>query len=339
MIEASGLVKTFRLARGGNGTLGALKGLFTRAYTEVQAVKGISFTIREGEFVGYIGPNGAGKSTTIKMLAGILHPTEGEVTVAGCSPQRERKEVAKRIGVVFGQRTQLWWDLPVRDSMEILQAMYKIDDRSFRDAMERFNALLDLHEFLDIPVRKLSLGQRMRADLAAALLHDPPVLFLDEPTIGLDVVAKNKIRQFLREINRTDRKTILLTTHDMDDIEQLCSRIILINHGQVMLDGTLDQLRAQIGLPSVIVAEYREPPAITGVLDGVEQVEQIGNRLVIHYDKRKTPTPRLLAEIGRWGEPVDIQMKEPDIEEIIRLLYGRVANPARLSYTSFSTWY
>jgi ABC-2 type transport system ATP-binding protein len=321
MIEASGLVKTFRLAKGGKGALGTLKALFSRAYTEVQAVKGISFTIREGEFVGYIGPNGAGKSTTIKMLAGILHPTEGEVTVAGYSPQRERKEVAKRIGVVFGQRTQLWWDLPVRDSMEILQAMYKIDDRSFRDAMERYNALLDLHEFLEIPVRKLSLGQRMRADLAAALLHDPPVLFLDEPTIGLDVVAKNKIRQFLREINRTERKTILLTTHDMDDIEQLCSRIIMINHGQVILDGTLDQLRAQIGLPSVIVAEYRKPPAILGDLDGVEQVERIGNRLEIHFDKRKTTAPRLLAEIGRWGEPVDIQMKEPDIEEIIRLMF------------------
>lgn len=323
MIKASGLGKSFQLARSGRGLIGSAKALFSRTYTEVKAVDQVSFQIEEGEFVGYIGPNGAGKSTTIKMLCGILHPTRGEVTVTGYNPQWQRKEVAKRIGVVFGQRTQLWWDLPVRDSLEILQAMYKVDESDYRKALARYDDLLDLQEFMETPVRKLSLGQRMRADLAAALLHDPQVLFLDEPTIGLDVLAKKKIRQFLQEINRLEKKTILLTTHDMDDIEQLCERIIMINHGRVVLDGTLQQLRGQIGLPSVIVVEYRHPPKKeTGMLlKGVEKMESEGNCLHIHFDKSKIAAPQILAEIGRWGEPVDIQMKEPEIEEIIRMMY------------------
>ncbi|WP_134684411.1 ABC transporter ATP-binding protein [Brevibacillus migulae] len=323
MIEAYGLGKTFRLTKSGKGMFGAAKALFSRAYTEVKAVEQVSFQIKEGEFVGYIGPNGAGKSTTIKMLAGILHPSRGEVKVAGYSPQEQRKEVAKRIGVVFGQRTQLWWDLPVRDSLEILQAMYRIDDAFYRQALLRYDDLLDLQEFMDTPVRKLSLGQRMRADLAAALLHNPPVIFLDEPTIGLDVVAKKKIREFLQQINRVEKKTILLTTHDMDDIEQLCERIILINHGKVVLDGTLRQLREQIGLPSVMVIEYRDEPSVRDALpwQGVEKVEQEGNQLKIHFDKTKLSAPQILAEIGRWGEPVDIQIKEPEMEDIIRMMY------------------
>ncbi|HZG17419.1 MAG TPA: ATP-binding cassette domain-containing protein [Candidatus Bathyarchaeia archaeon] len=323
MIEAYELGKTFRMTKAGKGMFGAARALFSSAYTEVQAVDQVSFQIEEGEFVGYIGPNGAGKSTTIKMLSGILHPSRGMVKVAGYSPQEQRKEVAKRIGVVFGQRTQLWWDLPVRDSLEILQAMYKIDDAVYRKAMLRYDDLLDLQEFMDTPVRKLSLGQRMRADLAAALLHDPPVLFLDEPTIGLDVLAKKKIREFLQQINRIEKKTVLLTTHDMDDIEQLCERIILINHGKVVLDGSLRQLREQIGLPSVMVIEYRHEPSATDELSrqGVEKTEWEGNQLHIHFDKTKVSALQILTEIGRWGEPIDIQIKEPEIEDIIRMMY------------------
>lgn len=211
--------------------------------------------------------------------------------------------------------------MPVRDSFEILQAMYKIDAPSYRKAMDRYNELLSLHEFLDTPVRKLSLGQRMRADLAAALLHDPPVLFLDEPTIGLDVVAKTRIRSFLREVNQSGKKTILLTTHDMDDIEQLCSRIILINHGKKILDTTLDGLRKQIGFSSMIVAEYRSEPIVPPDIEGVERAEVAGNELFLYYDKAKTSSPKLLAELGKWGEPLDIRMKEPDIEEVIKRLY------------------
>ncbi len=320
MIEAYELGKSFFLSPAKTGAFAPLRSLFARDRKEVKAVDDISFSIAEGEFVGYIGPNGAGKSTTIKMLCGILHPTRGRVTVAGYSPQEQREKVARMIGVVFGQRTQLWWDLPVRDSFEILQAMYRIDAVSYRQAMERYNELLDLHEFLDTPVRKLSLGQRMRADLAAALLHNPPILFLDEPTIGLDVVAKGRIRAFLKEVNRSEKKTVLLTTHDMDDIEQLCDRILVINHGKKILDGKLSDLRAQIGLPSVIEVEYRTEPRV-GTVEGVEKIERHDNKLILYFDKSKTSSPKLLAELGNWGEPLDIQMKEPDIEEVIRRIY------------------
>lgn len=321
MIEAQGVSKSFFLTKAKQGRFSSLRTLFTRERREIKAVDDMSFTIQEGQFVGYIGPNGAGKSTTIKMLSGILHPTCGEIVVGGFSPQRDRKQVASRIGVVFGQRTQLWWDLPAKDSFEILQAMYKLDGRSFRRAMDMYNELLDLHEFLDTPVRKLSLGQRMRADLAAALLHDPPVLFLDEPTIGLDVVAKTRIRAFLREINQNAKKTILLTTHDMDDIEQLCNRIIVINYGKKILDTTIGGLRSQIGLPSMIQVDYRTCPQLPDVVDGVERAELEGNELTLYFDKGKTSSPQLLAELGKWGEPLDIRMKEPDIEEIIKRLY------------------
>ncbi|MFD2371245.1 ATP-binding cassette domain-containing protein [Brevibacillus sp. GCM10020057] len=321
MIEAVHIGKSFYQSQTKQGAFASLRTLFSREQKEIRAVDDISFTIREGEFVGYIGPNGAGKSTTIKMLTGILHPTRGEIRVGGVSPQKERQRVAARIGVVFGQRTQLWWDLPVRDSFEILQAMYKIDGSAYRRAMELYNELLGLHEFIDMPVRKLSLGQRMRADLAAALLHDPPVLFLDEPTIGLDVLAKTRIRAFLREVNQSAKKTILLTTHDMDDIEQLCGRIILINHGTKMLDTTVEGLRSQIGFSSVIQVEYRTAPKLPPEIEGVERVEVCGSELTLYYDKGKTASPKLLAELGKWGEPLDIRMKEPEIEEVIKRLY------------------
>ena len=281
---------------------------------------GISFEINEGDFVGYIGPNGAGKSTTIKMLSGILHPTHGEISVAGFSPQYDRKRVAVHIGVVFGQRTQLWWDLPVIDSFEILKAMYKVTDKAYGLAMEKYMDLLSLHEFIETPVRKLSLGQRMRADLAAALLHDPKILFLDEPTIGLDVVAKLKIREFLKEVNRTEKKTILLTTHDMDDIEQLCSRVIVINYGKVVLDGTLEDMRKQIGLPNIIKVEYAGEAQIKEI-SGIESMSVEENRVTIHYDKNVISSPAIVQQLSTWGEPVDIQMSEPDIEEIIRRIY------------------
>lgn len=320
MIEAIEIEKSFQINQAKQGAFASLRSLFSRSYRIVKAVNNISFSIAEGEFVGYIGPNGAGKSTTIKMLSGILHPSNGEIRVAGLSPQRHRREVAKQIGVVFGQRTQLWWDLPVRDSFEILQAMYKIEPAVFGRAMKRYDELLDLHEFIDTPVRKLSLGQRMRADLAAALIHNPPILFLDEPTIGLDVVAKGRIRDFLKEVNRIEKKTILLTTHDMDDIEQLCDRILVINHGKKILDGSVTDLRAQIGLPSLIEVEYSEPPNVKSA-EGVEKVEVSGKEVAIYYDKSKTSSPKLLAELSSWGEPVDIRMKEPDIEEVIKRIY------------------
>ncbi len=320
MIVAKQVHKTFTIAQSKKGVLGSISSLFSRERKIVTAVENVSFTIEEGEAVGYIGPNGAGKSTTIKMLSGILHPTGGMIDIFGLSPQHQRKAVAKQIGVVFGQRTQLWWDLPVRDSFEILKAMYKVEDSAYRSALKRYDDLLDLGEFMETPVRKLSLGQRMRADLAAALIHNPRILFLDEPTIGLDVVAKGRIRHFLREINQTEKKTILLTTHDMDDIEHICRRVIMINHGKIVMDGTLDDLRQHIGLPSILRVEFSAAPAVRD-LAGVEKMEIDGHHITLLYDKNKVSSPKLIAEVSSWGEPTDIQMSDPDIEEIIRRMY------------------
>uniref|UniRef100_UPI000FD99C44 ABC transporter ATP-binding protein n=1 Tax=Paenibacillus kobensis TaxID=59841 RepID=UPI000FD99C44 len=263
MIAVHDLHKSFRAPLPApEGPFRGLRTLVSRQYTSKEAVRGVSFSIKPGEFVGYIGPNGAGKSTTIKMLAGILHPSSGEVRIDGLSPHRDRRRVARRLGVLFGQRTQLWWDLPVRDSYDILAAMYSMPSGKRDARISELAELLQLGEFMDTPVRKLSLGQRMRADLAAALLHDPDILFLDEPTIGLDVVAKRSIRDYLRSINIELGKTVLLTTHDMDDIEQLCSRVIVINRGSLGFDGSTSDLRRRIGLPTMIRVTYRRNPSL-----------------------------------------------------------------------------
>jgi ABC-2 type transport system ATP-binding protein len=322
MIVADQLNKHFKIYETKKGFIGSLTSLVSTKHHVVKAVNDISFNIREGEFVGYIGPNGAGKSTTIKMLSGILHPTGGNIEVAGLSPQKRRKEVAKKIGIVFGQRTQLWWDLPLRDSFDILKEMYKVPDAKYQQFLKLYDDLLQIGKFMNTPVRKLSLGQRMRGDLAAAMIHDPDVLFLDEPTIGLDVNAKTSIRTFLKELNTKEKKTILLTTHDMDDIEQLCSRVIVINHGQIVLDGTLEELRRNIGLPSVMEVQYRERPKnVTVKLSGIEKMRWDHDKLVLMYDRSVLSSPSLLQEVTKWGEPVDIQMKEPDIEEVIQKIY------------------
>ncbi|MGG1571772.1 ABC transporter ATP-binding protein [Fictibacillus sp. NRS-1165] len=320
MIEAHQLRKCFKIYKSKKGMLGSMLSLFSGEYEEKNAVDSISFKINEGEFVGYIGPNGAGKSTTIKMLSGILHPTSGKVTVLGIDPQKNRKNLAQRIGIVFGQRTQLWWDLPVKDSFEILKHMYKIEDRAYQKFLKHYDDLLDIGQFLHTPVRKLSLGQRMRADLAAAMIHNPPVLFLDEPTIGLDIVAKHKIRDFLQEMNKAEKKTVILTTHDMDDIEQLCSRVIVINQGRKILDGTLEKLRTHIGLPSILTVTYEHLPK-PNELEGIERAECTGRKCTILHDRSKISSPALLREISKWGTPLDIQMTEPDIEEVIQNIY------------------
>ncbi|MBX5476197.1 MAG: ATP-binding cassette domain-containing protein, partial [Clostridia bacterium] len=230
------------------------------APVDVEAVRDLSFRIEPGEFVGFLGPNGAGKSTTIKMMTGILHPTSGRVTVDGLSPQADRVRLALRIGVVFGQRTQLWWDLPLRESFRILRAMYRVPAADYRRRMEALTELLGLDSFMDTPVRQLSLGQRMRGELAGALLHGPRVLFLDEPTIGLDVTAKAALRQFLRSLNAEFGTTVILTTHDMTDVEELCQRILVINQGTKVFDGSLAELHERVGMPSALRATFRDPP-------------------------------------------------------------------------------
>src|SRR5438128_6923690 len=230
-VRVRGLEKVYRIAQHHRGVLGPLRNLVSRDYRVVRAVDDISFEVAAGEMVGCLGPNGAGKSTTIKMLTGILVPSGGEVQVLGMVPHRRRKQLAQRIGVVFGQRTQLWWDLPLIDSLELLRYVYRVPAERYAHNLRRLRDLLDLDSFLRTPVRQLSLGQRMRGDLAAALLHDPQILYLDEPTIGLDVVAKHRVRDFLREINRQDGVTVLLTTHDLSDAEHLCSSVLMIDHG------------------------------------------------------------------------------------------------------------
>ncbi|WNR43956.1 ABC transporter ATP-binding protein [Paenibacillus roseipurpureus] len=322
MITVNHLRKTFQTPRVQEGKFAGIRTLFSRAYTEKEAVRDISFKIETGEFVGYIGPNGAGKSTTIKMLTGILHPTSGEVLIHGQSPQKQRKRVVGQLGVVFGQRSQLWWDLPVKDSYEILIAMYRVEAATARRRLGELSELLELKEFLDTPVRKLSLGQRMRADLAAAMLHDPAILFLDEPTIGLDVVAKRNIRGFLKTLNQEFGKTILLTTHDMDDIEQLCSRVIVINHGQIGYDGSIDELRERIGLPTMMKVSFRGNIRVPAQWElPFRVVAKEGNLLTLACNRQELKAMEVLRVVSDWGDMEDVHMEEPDFEEVIQTVY------------------
>lgn len=313
LIEMDGVEKVFSVRR--------KEGRLRRVRHEVRAVDGITFQVPRGEMVGYIGPNGAGKSTTIKMLTGILVPSGGRLRVAGIDPARERTRLARRIGVVFGQRTTLWWDLPLKDSYELVRRMYRVPDARYRDNLARCVELLDLAPLLDVPVRQLSLGQRMRGDIAAALLHDPEVLYLDEPTIGLDVVSKAKVREFLREVNAERGTTVLLTTHDLTDIEQLCRRVMVIDHGRLVYDGRLDGLRAAgEGERTLVVDLARELPPIEGV-PGARTVKVAGPRQWLVFPAGQSAAP-LVAAVAERYPLVDLSVREPDIEDVIAKLYA-----------------
>lgn len=322
MITARHLQKEFKTPVIREGRFSGLRTLFSREYVSKEAVRDISFDIGPGEFVGYIGPNGAGKSTTIKMLTGILHPTSGEVRLDGMNPHLDRRRTVGRLGVVFGQRSQLWWDLPVKDSYDILAEMYGVRTEDKKKRLSQFAELLDLESFWATPVRKLSLGQRMRADLAASMLHDPELLFLDEPTIGLDVNAKRNIRQFLRTLNEEFGKTILLTTHDMDDIEQLCSRVMVINHGQLTYDGSIPSLRDTIGLPTLIRVTYRGSFLMPDIIPSPIQITAVEGQIVtVEVNRKEWRTMDILKQLEQWGEIEDVEMKEPDFEDIIHRVY------------------
>ncbi|MYS05678.1 ATP-binding cassette domain-containing protein [Streptomyces sp. SID6041] len=321
-IELESLEKVFTVRR--------RAGLLRREKREVRAVDGISFTVGRGEMVGYIGPNGAGKSTTIKMLTGILTPSGGRLRVAGIDPSRERTRLARRIGVVFGQRTTLWWDLPLRDSYRLMHRMYRIPDARFRENLDRCVELLELGELLDVPVRQLSLGQRMRGDIAAALLHDPEVLYLDEPTIGLDVVSKTRVREFLRHLNTTQGTTVLLTTHDLTDIEQLCSRVMVIDHGRLMYDGGLAGLHAVGESERLLVVDLeRELPPIEDV-PGARFVRAEGPRQWLALPAASSAAPLVAAVAARYPL-VDLSVREPDIETVIAKMYGGTRDERRES--------
>ncbi len=330
LIQVRELSKHFRTYHRREGIWGGLQNLFVRDYKTVAAVDRVSFTIDRGEMVGYIGPNGAGKSTSIKMLTGILVPTSGEAVVNGFVPYRQRRRYVKTIGVVFGQRTQLWWDIAVIESFKLLRRIYDVSQSDFDARMELFNSILGIKDYLNTPVRKLSLGERMRCDLAAALLHNPPLLFLDEPTIGLDVVAKHHIREFLREINREFQTTVLLTTHGMDDIEELCRRILIIDHGKVLFDGELRELKQRLLRTKQIkfVVKDREVGESLSrfAVDGVEfePVDELTYRF--RFDRTKVSAADLIRQILASVEVRDLLIEDEPIEEVIKRIYAGEAS-------------
>jgi ABC-2 type transport system ATP-binding protein len=295
-------------------------GRFRRTRSEVNAVRDLTFGIEGGEMVGYIGPNGAGKSTTIKMLTGILVPTSGRLLVAGLEPSRQRTELARRIGVVFGQRTTLWWDLPLRDSFELLQKIYRVDPVRHRRNLQEYVELLDLGDLLDTPVRQLSLGQRMRGDITAALLHDPEILYLDEPTIGLDVISKGRLRDFLRTLNAERGTTLMLTTHDLQDIEALCDRVIVIDHGTAVFDGPLSDLHRRGGSHRTLVVDLVDEVAPISVA-GAETRKVDGPRQWLSFPAGESAAP-IVSAVAAAYDVADLSIQEPDIEDVIRQIYA-----------------
>ena len=316
------LVKTFRVAERRPGLWGAVAGLARRVHREVRALDEVSFAIEPGELVGYIGPNGAGKSTTIKILSGILVPDSGRCEVLGRVPWLERARYVGEIGVVFGQRTQLWWDLPVIESFDLLRSIYRVGESSYRRQRDELVALLDLEPLLDTPVRQLSLGQRMRCDLAATLLHAPVLLFLDEPTIGLDAMSKLAVRDFIKRLNRERGVTVILTTHDMDDIETLCRRVIVIGSGVILCDGTLEELRAGITRERRLIVDLEDDAEIVSD-EHAHVIERDGHRVHLAFDPAEISPAELIARVTARHVVRDLFVVNPPIEEIIAELYQR----------------
>ena len=325
IIEVRELTKEFRTFRRREGVLGALQNLFVREHVTVRAVDRVSFTIEPGEMVGYIGANGAGKSTTIKMLTGILVPTGGLVVSYGYVPYRERRRYTKHLGVVFGQRTQLWWDIAVIESFKLLKEIYGVSEADYRRRLDKFAEILNVKEYLHTPVRKLSLGERMRCDLAASLLHNPPLLFLDEPTIGLDVVAKDHIREFLKEVNRTEGTTVLLTTHDLSDIEELCKRIIIIDKGRVLFDGQLAEMKGRLARYNQVKFFLKDRGQVGRLgqiaTDGIscERVDEL--TYLLRFDRHQHSSAEVIREIVNQLEVRDIFIEEEPIEDIVKRIY------------------
>lgn len=308
MIMVQNIKKYYRIAKRDKGIFASLRFLFNRKYEIKKAVDDVSFSIKRGEIVGFVGPNGAGKSTTIKILSGILYPDAGDVNIKGYIPYKQRKQYVKNIGVVFGQKSQLNWDLPLIESFELMKFIYKIPQEKYEKNLKQFSELLDMEDFINQPVRQLSLGQRMRGDIVAALLHSPEIVFLDEPTIGLDVVAKEKIREFIRYINEKEKTTIIFTTHDMQDIEKVCDRLIIIDKGKKIYDGSIEQIKNK----------YANFKTIEMLLENDEKEIQT-------FDLNVTPMNTVMENLFAQKNIKDISICEPEIDEIIRDIYeGRV---------------
>ncbi|WP_437575291.1 ABC transporter ATP-binding protein [Sorangium sp. So ce887] len=321
LIVVEDLRKAYRVAERRPGAWGAVAGLVRPRYRAVDALAGVSFSLERGDLVGYIGPNGAGKSTTVKILAGILVPDSGRCEVDGRVPWRERVAHVRRLGVVFGQRTQLLWDLPVIDSFELLRDIYRVGAADHARARDELVAMLDLAPLLDTPVRQLSLGQRMRCDLAAALLHAPELLFLDEPTIGLDAVSKLAVRRFVQRLNRERGVTVILTTHDMDDIEALCSRVLLIAGGRVLSDGSLEALRAKVTAERWLIVDLTDPAAEIAE-PHAEVIRREGDRVTLRFDPAVISTAELVGRVTARYPVRDLLVQNPPIDEIVARLYG-----------------
>ena len=326
MIEVKNLTKEFKINKKYPGFKGAIKSFFSSEYTIKKAVYDISFTINDGEIVGYIGANGAGKSTTIKMMTGILTPTSGEVLVNGIIPYKDRKKNAYNIGAVFGQRTQLWWDLPLSESFTLLKEIYEVDDQSYNERMEFLSSVLDLNDFMLSPVRTLSLGQRMRADIAAALINNPKIIYLDEPTIGLDVVVKEKVRQAIKEIKKQYGTTVILTTHDLSDIEELCDRIIIIDKGKKIYDGGIKDIKDKYGYMTTAEISVKDNKKINindnfdlGEEDLSYKFEE--GKIIITFNKNKVSSTEIIQNVMSNMNVLDFKIIETSIEDIIKKIY------------------
>lgn len=324
MIKVENLVKTYKIIEKEERLIGYFKNLFHPKYKEFMAVKGINFEIKEGELVGYIGENGAGKSTTIKMLTGLLTPTSGKVTVNGIIPYKERIKNNKNIGAVFGQKTQLWWDLPVIESFRLIKKMYNMTESEYRKNLKKFTNLLELDELLEKQVKNLSLGQKMRCEIAATFLHNPKIVYLDEPTIGLDVFVKEKIRKFIKEINEENKTTVILTTHDLKDIEDVCDRIILLDKGQIIYDGEKQKFKDKYG--KYITAELivkNKKSIIKNDLknENLKIIEEKENSIKLKFLHEKITILTVMDEISKCCEIEDVHMKEAELEDILKEIY------------------
>lgn len=320
MISISGLSKSFKVAKRSSGLHNSLKALFFREQEIVHALKDISFIIKPGEIVGYIGPNGAGKSTTIKIMSGILVPDNGECNIMGYTPWKERVRYVKNIGVVFGQRSQLWWDVPVIDSFELLRDIYKIPQAEYKANVDLLVETLDLHNLISTPVRQLSLGQRMRCEIAASLLHSPSILFLDEPTIGLDAQSKIAVRNFIKTINKEKGVTVILTTHDMNDIEALADRVILIGKGSILYDGKMKELRNKYGGQKIIKIDYQETSKTINIF-GTTVLSQTANKAIISVNTGMIAIPDVITQLSSIVRLHDVSVEAQPIEELIIQLY------------------
>ena len=319
MIELKNISKTFRVARRSAGFREAAKALFKKEYTEVHALQDVSFTIGEGEMVGYIGPNGAGKSSTIKIMSGVLTPDSGSCIINGRTPWKERTTHVREIGVVFGQRSQLWWDVPVIDSFELLRDVYRMDPAQYKKNSDQLIEMLHLEEIVKTPARQLSLGQRMRCEIAASLLHDPKILFLDEPTIGLDAVSKIAVRDFIKTINREKKTTVILTTHDMQDIEALTERILLIGKGRILLDGSLEELKRRNSTRKVLTVDYLGDAL--PVMENMTLLKDLNGHAQVAIDTSLLSVSQAISHISSLVEVKDLSVDGQTVEELVVSLY------------------